>query len=189
MKKNFILITLALFSIGLLFFVKSENHGLHNNTPAKKNPQEYMTNFFVSIFSKEGHLKNELSANYWAYQPETEGSTLTMPHLVIYKPDGSLWTIDANRGFIKQANIATLDQINLHNNVVISRPASNTIFPITLETPDLYYQPHKEYAETDQCVTMKKPGLKISGIGMRAFLDKGSVELLRDVKTYYSSAH
>lgn len=69
-----------------------------------------MTHFFVTVFTTEGHLKNKLSANYWAYQPETEGSTLTTPHLVIYKPDGSLWTIDAERGFIQQANIGTLDR-------------------------------------------------------------------------------
>ena len=164
MKNNFILIALALFSIGLLFFVKSQDHKPQNNTQVKKHPQEYMTHFFVTVFSTEGHLKNKLSANYWAYQPETEGSTLTTPHLVIYKPD-------------------------LHDNVVINRPAKDTIAPLTLETHHLYYQPNKEYAETDQFVVMTKPGLKISGIGMRAFLDKGSVELLRDVKTYYTSTH
>lgn len=189
MKNNFILIALALFSIGLLFFVKSHDPKPQHSTQAKKNPQEYMTHFFVTVFTTEGHLKNKLSANYWAYQPETEGSTLTTPHLVIYKPDGSLWTIDAERGFIQQANIGTLDQIDLHNNVVISRPAAGTIVPMTLETHDLYYQPSKEYAETDQFVVITKPGLTISGIGMRAFLDKGSVELLRDVKTSYTAAH
>ncbi|HXH54721.1 MAG TPA: LPS export ABC transporter periplasmic protein LptC [Gammaproteobacteria bacterium] len=189
MKNNFILITLALFSIGLLFFVKSYEHKPQNHTQAKKNPQEYMTQFFVTVFTTEGGVKNRLSANYWAYQPETEGSTLTTPHLVIYKPNGTLWTIDADRGFIKQAHIGTLDQIDLHNNVVINRPATGTFVPMTLETNELYYQPSKEYAETDQLVVMRKPGLKISGIGMRAFLDKGSVELLRDVKTYYTSTH
>jgi LPS export ABC transporter protein LptC len=188
-KNNFILIALAVFSIGLLFFVKSQDPKPQQNTQTKKNPQEYMTHFFVTVFTTEGLLKNKLSANYWAYQPETEGSTLTTPHLVIYKPDGSLWTINADRGFIKQANIGTLDQIDLHDNVVINRPAAGTIVPLTLETKDLYYQPNKEYAETDQFVVMTKPGLKISGIGMRAFLDKGSVELLRDVKTYYTSTH
>lgn len=189
MKNNFILIALALFSIGLLFFVKSQDHQPQNNTQTKKNPQEYMTHFFVTVFTPEGHLKNKLSANYWAYQPETEGSTLTTPHLVIYKPNGSLWTIDADRGFIQQANIGTLDQIDLHNNVVINRPATGTFVPMTLETDALHYQPNKEYAETDQLVVMTKPGLKISGIGMRAFLDKSSVELLRDVKTSYTAAH
>jgi lipopolysaccharide export system protein LptC len=188
-KNNFILIALALFSIGLLFFVKSHNHKLLNNTHAEKNPQEYMARFFVTVFNAEGLLKNKLSANYWAYQPETKGSTLTTPHLVIYKPDGSLWTIDADRGFIKQPNIGTLDQIDLQKNVVINRPATNAFVAMRLETEQLYYEPNKEYAETNQFVVMTKPGLKISGIGMRAFLNQGSVELLSDVKTYYTSTH
>ncbi len=189
MKNNFILIAFALLSIGLLFFVKSEDHKLQTNIQAKKRPQEYMTHFFVTIFSTEGLLKNELSANYWAYQPETAGSTVTAPHLVIYKPNGTRWTIDADRGFVKQANIGALDQIDLHSHVVINRPAVDTLVPMTLETNDLYYQPNKEYAETDQFVVMTKPGLKISGIGMRAFLDKGFVELLSDVKTCYTSSY
>ena len=61
MKNNFILIALALFSIGLLFFVKSHDPKPQHNTQAKKNPQEYMTHFFVTVFTTEGHLKNKLS--------------------------------------------------------------------------------------------------------------------------------
>lgn len=189
MKKNFILIVFALLSISLLFFVKSYEHKRRNNIHSEKNPQEYMDHFFVTVFTAEGLLKNKLSANHWAYQPETEGSTLTAPHLVIYKPDGSLWTIDAERGFIQQPNIGNLDQINLQNNVIINRPATGAFVHMTLETDELRYQPKKEYAETDQYVVMTKPGLKISGVGMRAFLNQGSVELLHDVKTYYTSTH
>lgn len=187
MKNNFILIVLALLSITLLFFVKSHEHKLLKNVHIERNPQEYMTHFFATVFTEKGLLKNKLSAKYWAYQPEIEGSTLTTPHLVIFKPDGSLWTIDADRGFIKQPNIGTLDQIILHNNVVINRPATDAFIPMTLETNELLYQPSQEYAESDQFVVMTKPGLKISGVGMRAFLNQGSVELLRDVKTYYTA--
>lgn len=189
MRNNVVLIVLALCSIGLLFFVKSQNHESQNNTFSEKKPQEYMADFLVTLFTEEGLLKNKLAAHYWAYQPEKKGSTLTMPHFVIYKPDGSLWTIDANRGFIKQPNINTWDQIELYNQVVINRPATGVFVPLKLESDKLYYQPNKEYAETDQLVVMTKPGLKISGIGMRAFLDTSSVELLRDVKTYYTAVH
>lgn len=189
MKNNFILIVLALLSVALLFFVKSHEHKLQKNAHTEKHPQEYMAHFFVTVFTEQGFFENKLFAKYWAYQPETKGSTLTKPHLVIYKPDGSLWTIDANRGFIKQPNIGTLDQIILHDNVVINRPATNAFIPITLETEELSYQPSKEFAETDKYVVMTKPGLKISGIGMRAFLDQSAVELLSDVKTYYTTAH
>lgn len=189
MKNNFILIVLALLSVILLFFVKSHNHKPLNSTNSDKNPQEYMTHLFVTVFTEQGLLKNKLSAKHWAYQPEAEGSTLTTPHLVIYKPDGSLWTIDADRGFIKQPNIGTLDQINLQHHVVINRPATDAFIPVTLETEELSYQPSQEYAQSDQFVVMTKPGLKISGVGMRAFLNQGSVELLNDVKTYYTPTH
>ncbi len=187
MKKNLILVALALLSISLLFYVKSHDHKSLNRSHNEKNPQEYMTHFLVTVFTPEGSLKNKLTANYWAYQPETQGSTLTTPHIIIYKPDGSLWTIDAERGFIKQPNIGIIDQIIFNDHVVINRPATSEFIPMTLETDELLYQPSKEYAESDQFVVMTKPGLKISGIGMRAFLDRGFVELLHNVKTYYTA--
>lgn len=189
MRNNVVLIVLALCSIGLLFFVKSHYHESQNHAFSEKKPQEYMSDFLVTFFTTEGQLKNKLSAAYWAYQPEKKGSTLTTPHFVVYKPNGSLWTIDANRGFIKQPNIGTWDQIELYSHVVINRPATGTFVPLRLESEKLYYQPDKEYAETDQLVVMTKPGLKISGIGMRAFLDTHSVELLHDVKTSYTAMH
>lgn len=185
MRNHFILIVLALLSIALLFYVKSADHKPRNRQ-AEIKPQEYMANFFVTIFTEDGLIKNKLSGDYWAYQPKINGSTLTTPHLMVYKPDGSVWIIDAKHAFVKQPNIGTFDEITLKNNVIIHRPAMGTITPITLKTETLLYQPSKEYAESDQLVTLIKPDLTVSGIGMRAFLDKDSVELLHNVKAAYT---
>jgi LPS export ABC transporter protein LptC len=184
-RNNFILIFLALLSVALLFYVKSADHK-PRNIHVETKPQEYMADFFVTLFTEDGLVKNKLSGDYWAYQPETNGSTLKRPHLIVYKPDGSVWIIDAKQAFVKQPNIGTLDDIVLHNNVVIHRPATGTFVPITLETNALLYQPSKSYAESDELVTLTKPDLKVSGIGMRAFLDKDSVELLHNVKAAYT---
>ncbi len=144
MKKHFILITLALFSIGLVLIVKSERRTLQNAREAEKNPQEYMSHLFATIFNDDGNPKNQLSADYWAYQPEIAGSTLIKPHLIVYKPDGTRFTIDAKQGFAKQPRIGTVEQLNLHHQVVIKKLPVTTANAITIETEALLYQPNQE---------------------------------------------
>jgi LPS export ABC transporter protein LptC len=150
-------------------------------------PEEYMSKVAVWSFTEEGSLENFLSADYWAYLPEIKASKLVLPHLTIYKPDNTLWNIDAKHARVKQPSLGTIEQIELLETVVLERPAAQMAAPIKVETQVIRYQPKKKYAETDQFITMTKPDLKITGVGMRAFLENGSVELLSDVKTSYLS--
>jgi LPS export ABC transporter protein LptC len=187
MKINLSLLLLVLI-VGFLFWMKSidQSKVAELSVQFDKQPQEYMIQAFVTVFTEKGHIKNQLSADYWAYFPETSLSLLTMPHLTIHKPDGTVWNIDAKRGNLAQPTLGTIEKITLTDQVVLKRPATQNVTPITLETETLDYHPKKQYVAGDQLITMTKPGLKITGIGLRAFLDKGSVELLHDVKTYYS---
>jgi lipopolysaccharide export system protein LptC len=150
-----------------------------------RQPEEYMSQVTVWNFSETGDLKHYLSAAYWAYLPETASSNLTTPHLIVYKPDQTIWQIDAERGNVKQPSIGHIDQVELQGSVVMQRLATKTEMPIKVETQVIRYQPKKEYAETDQLITLRKPDLTITGTGMRAFLDKNFVELLHNVKTCY----
>ncbi len=185
MRNNILLTCAAVFSLVLLFLLKPSQEALEKKNSLRR-PQEYMTNVFITTFTETGALKNKLSALYWAYLPEKEISTLTKPHLTVFKPDGSFWFIHAATGQIKQPNIGVIDQITLQQQVVLERPQTTASTAVKLETEELHYQPKKHYAESEKFVTLTKPGLKITGTGLRAFLDQSSVELLRDVKTYYT---
>ncbi len=186
MRNNLILIAFALLSFGIGTLIKSTPSSLEGMNITIRKPQEYMKEIFVTIFTEQGLLKDELTANYWAYLPAAQISTLITPHLTVHRPDGTIWTINAKKGEIKQPTLGTIEQIALQQDVVLERPATKTAVAIKLETNELQYQPKKKYAESDQLITMTKPDLKITGIGLRAFLDQGLVELLRDVKTYYT---
>jgi len=185
-RNNLFLLLIALLSFGLSALIKAKPETVPKTHIAKKDPQEYMKGVFVTIFTEQGLLKDELSAHYWAYLPEAKISTLVTPQLIVYKPDGTTWIINAKRGKIKQPTLGTIEQIALQEEVVLERPATKITLPIKLETEELRYQPKKQYAESDVFITMTKPDLKITGTGLRAFLDQSSVELLRDVKTYYT---
>lgn len=169
-------------------FASAESNSSTEPTPMPNiQPQEYMANAEVQFFSETGTLENRLSANRWAYFPDTQQSQLITPHLTVYKPDGTIWTVDAKRGHLQQPTLGTIEKISLYEQVVVVRPATATAIPIKLETDSLDYHPEKQYAEGAQSVTLTKPGLTIIGIGFRAFLDKSHVELLHDVKTHYTS--
>jgi LPS export ABC transporter protein LptC len=155
-------------------------------------PQEYMKAVKLTIFDTQGAIKNALSAEYWAYSPQTEHSVLNKPKLVIYKPDHSIWEIVAKHAKVNQPNIGAIESIVLSQDVVLQSSQATTAHAahtaqVTVETQSLDYQPEKQYAETAQFVKMTKPALTITGIGLRAFLETNWVELLHDVKTYYTS--
>lgn len=185
MKNNLILSVLALLSAILLFSVKSNDKQYEQKIFLKK-PQEYMTQLFVTLFNEQGAIKDKLSAHYWSYLPEKEISTLTQPHLTIFRPDGTQWFIHSKSGQVLQPNIGTIEKIILQKDVLLERKASAITTAVTIETEELSYQPKKNLATSSYFVRLMKPGMTITGIGLKAFLDKGSVELLNDVKTYYT---
>jgi LPS export ABC transporter protein LptC len=154
-------------------------------------PQEYMKTVELTIFDTHGAIKNALSADYWAYSPQTEHSILNKPKLLIYKPDHTVWEIVAKHAKVNQPNIGAIESIVLSKDVVLQSSQPTTTMAraaqVTVETQSLDYQPEKQYAETAQFVKMTKPALTITGIGLRAFLETNWVELLHDVKTYYTS--
>jgi len=151
-------------------------------------PQEYMKSVSVKMFQANGQIKNALSAAYWAYTPDTASSTLQGPRLTIYKSEQA-WQIAANHARVQQPDIATIQAIELSQDVVLNRPATSKTQAVRVETQSLNYKPEKQYAETQQFVKMTKPALTITGVGLRAFLETNWVELLHDVKTYYSGSH
>lgn len=185
MKTQILLITLAI--LGLIFLIKSDNSSSIDRFQISSKPQEYMNDVFVTTYTETGALKYQLTADDWAYRPETQSSFITTPHLTSYRPDGTRWTIDAKKGKTQQPTLGTIEQIELLENVVIQRPESPLSVPVKLETETLFYQLKKQCAESDAFITLTKPGLKITGVGLRALLEQSSVELLHNVKTYYTS--
>lgn len=171
--------------LSLVFWLSPFEKAKDLNFHIASQPEEYMSEVMVWTFTETGDLKHNLSAAYWAYRPETSSSTLTTPHLTVYRPDNTIWNINAKRGKVTQPNIGRIEQVELLEQVVLERPETKTDMPIKIETEVIRYQPKQQFADTDQFITLSKPDLKITGTGMRAFLDKSFVELLHNVKTYY----
>ena len=173
---------------GLLLFWKTHLVPLAPpQTISLKKPQEYMNQVLVSLFTENGSLKETLKASEWAYLPEKSISALKNPELQRFNPNGTHWIVTAKKGHTKQPSLGIIEQIYLEKTVVLRRSAAKNITPILIETESLNYHPKTQYAESDVLVKMKKPGIEVSGLGLKAFLDKDIINLLSDVKTAYGS--
>jgi len=151
-------------------------------------PREYMKEVSVWTFTQTGKPKHHLVADAWVHIPETAVSTVTSPFLIVYKPDETIWKIHSKQGTIRQPVTGNgIEQIELSNTVVLNRPQTPQNVPLKLETEMLRYEPQKQFVETESFVTITRPDLKITGIGMRGFLENSYVELLENVKTFYES--
>jgi LPS export ABC transporter protein LptC len=148
-------------------------------------PQEYLQHFSVTLFASQGSPAEILSAETWSYRPEHKSSYLNAPRLTLYKPQGIQWHISADQGQTLQFTLGQIEQIDLSGHVCIERSPSQTTPFVRLETTELRYQPQQHYAETAQFVKMTKPGLEITGQGLRAFLETNAVEILHHVQTVY----
>lgn len=152
-----------------------------------KSAQEYMTGFSVTHFTESGDLKDTLTASSWAYLPDKQYSKLEAPILSIMKSDG-LWHVSANQAY---AWHKTLDQkpdkIDLWDNVVIERPEQAQLEPVLISTEKLIYFPEKEDIETDLPISMVKPDLTLTGVGMQGNLNNNFLQLKSEVKTYVNN--
>ncbi len=151
-------------------------------------PQEYMKNVNVTHFTPNGTVKDHITAKYWGYLPNLGVSRLIEPHLRVAKPNNVFWVVDAKSAIANHESLdSKVTKLELMKGVSINRPKNKNVVPIKVTTEQLLYYPETEYVETDKFVTMEKPGLLITGIGLQGYLNKNLVELQNDVKTSYFS--
>jgi len=147
--------------------------------------EEYMYNVQVENFDTEGALVQNLQAHYWAFVPKEGRSLLEHPEVTVFKKDNTHWILQAQKGQAFHEHLAvTPHHIEFWDKVILRRTGNETS-PMELQTEQLSYFPEKKFAESKQYVTLTKPGTRITGHGLKAYLDKGQVELLQDVTTYY----
>ena len=159
------------------------------NTYANRIQQEYMQNVVVTHFTETGVIKDQIYANYWAYLPALGISTLLHPQIHITKPTGAKWVIQAEHGKAWHTTLdSKISKLELDENVIIKRLNDNNFIPITMQTEQISYFPDTEFVETDKYVKMDKPGFHLTGIGLKGYLNKDTIQLLKEVTTYYEIA-
>lgn len=144
-------------------------------------PDYTMDNFTAVAMSLTGEPEHRLRAQRLVHFPHNNTSTLTQPHMTIFRPDAAPWQIHAEYASASDGRRL----IVLRDDVLIENPEAGASHRIRLTTRDLRVLPEREYAETDQPVTIRQHIGVTHATGMRADLKAGRVQLLNDVRGTY----
>ncbi|TCI03554.1 LPS export ABC transporter periplasmic protein LptC [Corallincola luteus] len=180
-----ILFTVILFgaAIGLYYYqslLKSEID-INAENQGQQRPDYTAKTLRSRIYNQEGQLENQIWASNMKYY---NGSmTLTQfdaPKLVVY-PSGkrSGWTLNASHGELEQNNLLRLSE-DVVITMLTAQNQTNTLLTdyvdIDLTTNDV---------SSDQPVTVKGPGYRLDGVGLKGNVEQEHIEVLNDVKATY----
>ena len=99
----------------------------------------------------------------------------------MYRGDAVPWQARAERGWLS----ASGDVMLLQGEVFIWRNSRDGEPRIEIETRDMRVLTETDYGETDQPVVITTRHSRSRGVGMRAWLEKGRLELLSQVHTVF----
>lgn len=188
MQKSYIISGILIIIIIVL--IKQQD----NSKPlqlAQNDTQEYMLSLKLYDYNEEGTLKNFISAVDWKFNSNKRQSLIGKPEVTLYKYPSYLYHIKAESGHVMHKALhGQSDLIKLTNNVQVKQQYlddNNKKSGFTLTTQYLEINPETGLATTDQYITIYKPGLMITGIGMNANLKLNQLEIHRDVQTKYQN--
>ncbi|MEW6354426.1 MAG: LPS export ABC transporter periplasmic protein LptC [Pseudomonadota bacterium] len=146
-------------------------------------PDYTMEDFTVTAMGVTGKPEHRLQAAYMAHYPDDMTTEFTQPHITVYRSDGSApWHIHAERGWMA----ADHKFILLRGDVLIENPDAPPLRVVRLTTRELRVLADEEYAETDQPVTIRSKTGVTKGVGMKAYLKDGRLQLLSQVRGSYA---
>ncbi len=143
----------------------------------------YMEAYDATVMNEQGKRSHRIISPKMVHFPDDDTAEYDSPYMLVYRELGNPWQITARRGWSAAKN----DNILLTGDVVLNRKKSVHNEALKLETEQLLVRPDDEYAESDTAVVMYGENQKTTATGMRAYLAKGQIQLLDDVRTRYEN--
>lgn len=145
-------------------------------------PDFYLTDFDLTTMNAAGRPRYDLQAQWMQHYVDDDTSQLLMPSLTVYRPGQPPWRVSA-----KRAEVATGgESLLLQDDVKMRRMGTEKRGTLEIDTSVLKVVPDKEYAETDQPVTITADLGVTRAVGMRADLQRRYLQLLHQVRGEYA---
>ena len=174
-----VLLVLALSSAWILHDLEPDLL-LASDAPAAA-PDILIENFVTTFRDEKGGVGQRIEAVYMARFPDTGAREFTRPRLTIYREDAPPWQVHAERGRLSAGG----DWMLLQGEVFIWRNSRDGEPRLEVKTRDLHVLPEEAYGESDQPVVITTRHTRSRGVGMRAWLEEGRLELLSQVHTVF----
>ncbi|MAY42329.1 MULTISPECIES: LPS export ABC transporter periplasmic protein LptC [unclassified Neptuniibacter] len=183
-KTRIILAAIILIPVLLYWgFSSSPNESISQNTKAKNTIDYFVENATFKEWDSDGSLLRKTESILLEHYPKEKASHLDKPINTSYRTDHSQLKISSDKGTVRDNNRRT----DLSGNVVvIDNP--DTESQTIINTNFLTIYPKKDYAETEEHVTITSPHSKLEGVGMDVTFDTRILNLHSRVKGTHSNA-
>ena len=151
--------------------------------PEKRHiPDFYLADFDLTTMNAAGRPRYNLQGKWMQHYADDDTSQLTMPDLTVYRPAAPPWRVRADQAQVTAGGESVL----LQDDVKLRRVTTERRETLEIDTSTLRVVPAKEYAETDQPVTIVTDLGITRAIGMRADLKQRRLRLLAQVRGDYA---
>ncbi len=116
----------------------------------RHDPDAIMENFSAVKLNEQGKPRFIVAAKKMLHYPDDDTTTLELPRVDTLSADQPAIHTTARRGLISSKG----DELFLHDDVVVLRSADARHEELTLRTAYLHIVPDKDFANTDQPVTI-----------------------------------
>jgi lipopolysaccharide export system protein LptC len=159
-----------------------EQQGAKIDGSNRHDPDYMMSNFVTSQTDATGKLRYVLAATEMIHYPDDDSTTLQRPRITQYATDKPYTRIEGLRGYISNNG----DEIQLVDNVKVTREAFNGKGVMQIDTEKLTILPNQDIAKTDSPVVITQaPNTVIHANGMVFRKKDQTVQLNNRVKVHY----
>lgn len=184
MSRRTIILTLVVLIIAAIsswFTWHAIESGTNSHINKPKNPDAIGYNVTYMQMDAEGKLKHKVYSPKLIHFPYKDSSTFITPRIVVMNDPANPWVITADKGSSTQG----ITTIYLIGNVKVHQAPGPHNTELTITTSKATIKGHQKFVETDQPVTIIKPGTVITAVGANANLKTKVINLLSNVKEKY----
>ena len=149
----------------------------------KRHVSDYnLVNFELTTMNAEGRPRYHLQARSLRHYADDDTAEVNRPQLTLFRQGATSWRVSAELAHVA----AGAETVLLHDQVKVERLSDNQEDKLEILTPAMQVVPAKQYAETDQPVTIVTALGVTRGVGMQADLKQEHLELLAQVRGEYA---
>lgn len=181
----FSIVFMLLLAAATQYWLNEVDDGPPALVRSSEETSEYtLDDFVLSAMNDDGQLAFEVTAPRLAENPTDRSADIEAPEIVIYEAAEASWQVQAQNGWISH----DAKTLKLQGEVSIRRQPSDAEKPVTtIDTSNMTVFPRRQEARTNAPVEIRRPGLILSGVGMRANLRKERYQILSNVRVRYTN--
>ena len=150
----------------------------------RHDPDFIVTNFSAMTLNELGAPRFIVAAKKMVHYPDDSTTHLEAPQFTSLSPESPTLVASARKGSISGKG----DEIFLQDDVKITRSATGPQGELVFTTGYLRVIPERDWAETDQPVTMADANSRVSAVGMQLDNKARVIKLLAQVKSEHNAA-